>query len=81
MGLFEPVKLSLRLMFVSMLENEWDIPLNENIIETIEVLREEILRLNELRITRRFDTGATLTCFTDASQVGYGYAIYLENRI
>ncbi|KAI2801953.1 hypothetical protein BLOT_009774 [Blomia tropicalis] len=80
MGIAEPIKLPLRLIYSDLLALEWDQKLDEEDIRNIENTRLHFSKINDVRLPRHVK-GSNLMCFVDACLTGYGYVIYLDQHI
>ncbi|KAI2802362.1 hypothetical protein BLOT_009807 [Blomia tropicalis] len=81
LGIFDPVKLGLRLLFAKTHALNWDDELEESLIQEIKSHVQEIDVLSNVQLKRKLDKKGELYCFCDASFEAYGYVIYMDGDI
>lgn len=63
------------------IENYWDNETDENSRKNIMAFVSEIAKFSKTEVPRAVDSSGDMICFSDASELGYGYVIYIGNSI
>ena len=80
LGLIDPLKFPLRLLFSRIVSFEWDMPVNDEIANEWRSIINQLPDLKQLKIPRYISDQSNLFCFADASSEGIGYVIYLGSN-
>ena len=80
LGLIDPLKLQLRLLFSRIVSNEWDAPIDTEFSREWNDVIKEWPDLRLIKIDRFIPVTSTMYCFADASETGIGYCIYLGSQ-
>ncbi|KAI2800105.1 hypothetical protein BLOT_014012, partial [Blomia tropicalis] len=80
LGIAEPVKLPLRVMFSELLALDWDQTIDYERKIRIDKVRSKLHLIAGIKLPR-YVHGRNLLCFVDACFIGYGYVIYRDQDI
>ena len=77
-GIFDPWKLKLRLLYRTVIKNEWDSPISNEIKNQIDLHLQDANQLSELKMDRCVPSNGEIHGFSDASTSAYGYVVFLK---
>ncbi|KAI2796110.1 hypothetical protein BLOT_016030 [Blomia tropicalis] len=77
LGIIEPMKIEMKLLFREVIRNEWDESLDQSIIDRWNQICEGWPKDGSVMLNRFASDRDILYGFSDASTIAYGYCIYL----
>ncbi|KAH9512026.1 Cytochrome P450 4V2, variant 2 [Dermatophagoides farinae] len=81
LGIIDPLKLRLRIMFSCIVSNEWDTPIvDDDFVREWNKAITDWPNLDQIKFNRFIPDTSIMYCFADASEVGLGYCIYLGSQ-
>lgn len=81
LGIIDPLKLQLRLLFSRIVTNDWDSTIDDDCAREWNAAIADWSKLEEISFDRYISETSCLYCFADASETGLGFCIYLGNHL